>query len=197
MVWIGTLVEFKACIPGISHTITGKFLSSKRDCFHKIAAHTHWKHYISACPKGLKHSDIDNNKQSSTLHKQVCFLPALAEPQNGLTWHWAIYIQHRISLLPKYSEGNCRGKRLTLCLSVLSSFLSLWHPMSHALHFTSYAKWGRVQCKKKKPQRQADALWSPGWCYPDAGFHCESLSCHKQVQIPSTAQLDQFQCFTW
>lgn len=44
---------------------------------------------------------------------------------------------------------------------------------------------------KKNPQRQVDALWSPGWCYPDAGFHCESLSCHKQLQIPSTAQLDQ------
>lgn len=44
--------------------------------------------------------------------------------------------------------------------------------------------------KKKNPQRQADALWSPGWCYPDAGFHCESLAGHKQLQIPSTAQLD-------
>lgn len=69
----------------ISHTITRNFLCSERYCFHKIAAHTHWKHYISACPKGLKQSDIDNNKQSSMLRKQVCILPALAEPQNGLT----------------------------------------------------------------------------------------------------------------
>lgn len=83
------------------------------------------------------------------MHKRVCFLSALAQPQTRLTWHWAIYIQHRIRLLPKYSEENCRGKRLTLCLSVLSSFLSLWHPMSHALHFTSYAKWGRAQWEKK------------------------------------------------
>lgn len=30
---------------------------------------------------------------------------------------------------------------------------------------------------------QADALSSPGWCYSDAGFHCETLPCNKQGQI--------------
>lgn len=30
---------------------------------------------------------------------------------------------------------------------------------------------------------QADALSSSGWCYPDAGFHCETLPCNKLAQI--------------
>lgn len=45
--------------------------------------------------------------------------------------------------------------------------------------------------KKKKTTRTSRCFVKPGWCYPDAGFHSESLSCHKQLQIPSTAHLDQ------